>query len=269
MSHDYFEFLINKKIIFDKENRILMLDDHQYSIVLSKPASRLLDMLVSHNKINLLRGELIKSVWEDYGLSSSNASLNNHISELRKAFENLGENKNIIITIPKIGFRIDADIQSITKLSPELIRITAQTHDEHNVQETIAYNKFKVGILQLKSLIMSNINKVITSVIFIFIIAISFVLFFYTKNDDNFTFLSSLKKCDIYSIDDRALSSDSLKTMNEIIKTESIDCSHESFDIFYREDRPENFNLKINFLAACKKNNKLGYEYCNNYKTLN
>ncbi|WP_447872526.1 hypothetical protein [Serratia fonticola] len=32
----------------------------------------------------------MKHVWEDYGFSPSSATLSNHVSELRKAFEALG-----------------------------------------------------------------------------------------------------------------------------------------------------------------------------------
>lgn len=61
------------------------------------------------------RETLIKHVWEDYGFSPSSATLSNHISELRKAFEALGINKDILITVPRVGFKMEAEIHPETK----------------------------------------------------------------------------------------------------------------------------------------------------------
>ncbi|WP_431225008.1 winged helix-turn-helix domain-containing protein [Serratia sp. L9] len=107
-------YIINLTITFDPENRALVLEnDIQQSVELSKPATRLLSELINNNRVNLNRDDILKSVWEDYGFSPSNASLNNHISELRKALTSLGMNKNIIFTVPRVGFRMDAEIHPI------------------------------------------------------------------------------------------------------------------------------------------------------------
>lgn len=86
------KYIINLTIIFDPKGRELVLkNDSQLSLGLSKPATRLLNELVNNSNIDLSRDQLIKRVWEDYGFSPSNATLNNHISELRKAFEFRGQ----------------------------------------------------------------------------------------------------------------------------------------------------------------------------------
>ncbi len=114
------KYIINLTIIFDPDYRLLMLRSNDLlTIKLSKPATRLLTELIKNNKNELTRETLIKHVWEDYGFSPSSATLSNHISELRKAFEALGVNKEILITVPRIGFKMEAEIHPETKPSQE------------------------------------------------------------------------------------------------------------------------------------------------------
>ncbi|MHB7374621.1 winged helix-turn-helix domain-containing protein, partial [Klebsiella pneumoniae] len=98
------------------DSRLLKLrNKDQLTIELSKPATRLLIELIKNNKNEMPRETLIKHVWEDYGFSPSSATLSNHISELRKAFEALGINKDILITVPRVGFKMEAEIHPETK----------------------------------------------------------------------------------------------------------------------------------------------------------
>lgn len=48
-------------------------------------------------------------VWDDYGLQASNSSLNQYISILRRALSAFGC-EELIITVPKMGFRLNPDI---------------------------------------------------------------------------------------------------------------------------------------------------------------
>lgn len=110
------KYIINFTITFDPDSRLLKLrNKDQLTIELSKPATRLLIELIKNNKNEMTRETLIKHVWEDYGFSPSSATLSNHISELRKAFEALGINKDILITVPRVGFKMEAEIHPETK----------------------------------------------------------------------------------------------------------------------------------------------------------
>ena len=114
------KYIINLTLIFDPESRLLMLRNNtQLTVGLSNPATRLLSELIKNNKTELTREILLKHVWEDFGFSPSGATLSNHISELRKAFEALGMSKDILLTVPRIGFKLDAEIHPETKLAKE------------------------------------------------------------------------------------------------------------------------------------------------------
>lgn len=133
------KYIINLTIIFDPKGRELVLkNDSQLSLGLSKPATRLLNELVNNSNIDLSRDQLIKRVWEDYGFSPSNATLNNHISELRKAFESLGANKDIIITLPRLGFRLQAEIYPIVLTASNVNNPVVQTENTPLLKEDAA-----------------------------------------------------------------------------------------------------------------------------------
>ncbi|MGO3397574.1 MAG: winged helix-turn-helix domain-containing protein, partial [Serratia proteamaculans] len=84
------KYIINLNFVFNAQDRLLTLkNDNNISILLSKPATRLLCELITNNNTTLFREDIIKAVWTDYGFTPSTASLSNHISELRKAFESI------------------------------------------------------------------------------------------------------------------------------------------------------------------------------------
>ncbi|CAI2537770.1 DNA-binding transcriptional activator CadC [Serratia proteamaculans] len=108
------KYLINLSIIFDANKKCLSFyDDEKIFIDLTNPAARLLIELIKNNGTEISRDNLLTRVWTDYGFADSNASLNNCISELRKAFSSLGMAKKIILTIPKVGFMMNAEVQAI------------------------------------------------------------------------------------------------------------------------------------------------------------
>lgn len=53
---------------------------------------------------------MIARVWEEFGFTPSGNNLNKAVSELRKSFQSLGEGHELIVTVPRYGFRFDADV---------------------------------------------------------------------------------------------------------------------------------------------------------------
>lgn len=49
-------------------------------------------------------------MWEEFGFTPSGNNLNKAVSELRKSFQSLGEGYELIVTVPRYGFRFDADV---------------------------------------------------------------------------------------------------------------------------------------------------------------
>ncbi|EKT53127.1 winged helix-turn-helix domain-containing protein [Providencia sneebia] len=122
-------YLINNKFVFEINKSLIILKDNTDKFVeLSKPASRLLKEIILLNQQSRIatREELLSKVWEQYGLVSSNNNLSTYISEIRKKLKKIGINPKSIITIPKRGFRFEGEVEEII---PEEIN-TLTTHQE-------------------------------------------------------------------------------------------------------------------------------------------
>ncbi|MCK7268881.1 helix-turn-helix domain-containing protein [Enterobacter cloacae] len=108
------QYIINNMIGYRPADGTLWHVDNDAEILTLSPTSnRLLSVLLTNRNGIISRDELLKKTWDDYGLVSSNNSLNHYISALRKKFESLGMTEEIIKTEPKMGFRIPdtVDIQ--------------------------------------------------------------------------------------------------------------------------------------------------------------
>jgi len=101
------EYLIENSLFYRPDDGVLWLRGNNHStdkVILTATLNRLLLILINHQGITVRREDILKQVWEDYGLDSSNNSLNQYISILRKIFQQFGLGNDIIITRPKEGF---------------------------------------------------------------------------------------------------------------------------------------------------------------------
>ncbi|MHC5791869.1 winged helix-turn-helix domain-containing protein, partial [Streptococcus pyogenes] len=79
------------------------------SILLTPKANQLLLFMVQHPNQTLSREEILTSVWSRDFVSDH--SLTQAVSDLRKALSELGtEYKKLIVTRPKTGYVLEADV---------------------------------------------------------------------------------------------------------------------------------------------------------------
>jgi DNA-binding winged-HTH domains len=103
-------FDIEGFITFDTENASLVNLLTGDSIELSQTSNRLLAELLNHRGDIVSRGEIFQSVFDRFGARASNSNLNQYISTLRKGMSELGIEKDVIITVPRVGFRISDNV---------------------------------------------------------------------------------------------------------------------------------------------------------------
>ncbi|RZF16042.1 winged helix-turn-helix domain-containing protein [Serratia marcescens] len=263
------KYIINLTIIFEPESKLLLLrNNNQLTVGLSNPATRLLNEFIKNNKIELTREDLIKRVWEDYGFSPSSATLSNHISELRKAFETLGVSKNILITVPRIGFKMEAEIHPETKEpgGPDATEKIGNILSSHGPAPILRSDATSLLIktdsdkhpVRGKLLLFLLTLSLITIAITITLIAL--------PQDDKPMLIGVHNQCKIYTLNGDKHGTEQLDSAKKILTTERIDCTKTDFEIYYMEARPTNNVLKVNFIAACTKNDNSSYKNCNNYK---
>lgn len=79
---------------------------------------RILCHLLENQGCIIDREGILKHVWDDYGLVPSSNSLNQHISQIRRTFSELGCECEVIQTIPKKGLLIASDSVTINDSPP-------------------------------------------------------------------------------------------------------------------------------------------------------
>jgi DNA-binding winged helix-turn-helix (wHTH) protein len=263
-------YIINLHLTFDPGTRILALkNDTMLSIELTKPASRLLCELIENNRNTLYRDIIIQNVWVKYGFAPSNANLSNHISELRKAFVNLGLDSDVIITVPKVGFRMEAEIHPVIKKEKIIKEVKIEEKSPVIVDEpTMLIDERTLS--QPESLIEKSRKtvklKIIILVVTLLLASAAGVAFLLLPKSDVIPLVTTIDKCNIYSLTSVKPPTDFIKTVNSRMENEKIDCAQESLDIYYADTRKNNDKMKISFMSVCKNRDSTHYRNCTNYK---
>lgn len=98
---------IAPEIVFDYKNSTISHASTNLSAKISPTSSRLLYTLFMNQGCTVSRKNLFESAYQPYGLIESNNSLNQYISLLRKAINEIGgDGESVILTIPKEGFML-------------------------------------------------------------------------------------------------------------------------------------------------------------------
>lgn len=268
------KYIINLNLVFDPDARVLALkNDINLSVDLSKPATRLLSELIIHNNVTLVREDLIKTVWVDYGFSPSHSSLSNHISELRKAFESLGLNREVIITVPRTGFRMEAEIHPITK-SDEIVKEIATEVKNTSIMDEILHYRDEQDLPQTENRPDTEgkftrcRTRIFWAIGLLSVSVVAGIIFFILSKKDVVKFVATKEKCNIYSLNNLKPPAGFIKNVNNMIETEGIDCTSKAADIYYTDTRLANDLLKVHFMAVCYKNSRSYYQNCTNYKVV-
>ncbi|MGQ8818074.1 winged helix-turn-helix domain-containing protein [Serratia sp. NA_13] len=264
------KYTINLIVVFDPEHRTLALNNNnQTAIELSNPSCRVLNEFIKNSGDNLSRDSLLKNAWEDYGFPPSNASLNNCISDLRKSFVSLGIERPIIITQPRVGYRMEANIHPVPKQEADA-KIKKAEPVATKPEKVVAF-KQKETVCPLP-LVMPE--KLITKTMVIPILALIALLgivgqtLLLWPSATPFKLIGYYKQCDIYSIKKNPVPDSELRA-KKILESEKLDCELVRQDIFYTEEHPDNELFKIAFLAACQKDQTEGdYQHCKVFKII-
>ncbi|RYM54247.1 winged helix-turn-helix domain-containing protein [Serratia proteamaculans] len=263
------KYIINKSIVFNSDELTLFLyENNQVVTQLTKPASRLLLELIQNNKKNVTRDDLLERVWTTYGFTASNAGLNNYISELRKAFALLGLVNGIIVTIPKLGFRFEADIVLAEAMLLPSEPMDSQGDSPNNeTEEKMIEKEGSKKRFHLRSFAK---NKKITVFIVLavgaLLIAILISRYKEHHNYTPYTKVSELGNCEIYVIGHAEIDANHTKKVIDVLNAKKIDCVSSERDVFYSEDRYDSKVQRAELISVCSKNSENHYDNCLNLK---
>ncbi|HCC0888176.1 TPA: winged helix-turn-helix domain-containing protein [Salmonella enterica] len=111
--------IINNIVVFESEkNRLTPLVDYpDRGVTLHAPVSACLLLLLQHNHQPVTQKFLFSEVWEKNGAIVSTNAIYQSIALLRKGLRTTGLMEDIIITLPKVGFKADATIKIVPEQS--------------------------------------------------------------------------------------------------------------------------------------------------------
>ncbi|MEO3992239.1 winged helix-turn-helix domain-containing protein [Pseudocitrobacter cyperus] len=114
------KYLLADTLVYDNEDGSLSLKDEESeeSQILTSTANQIFSLLIVHHGMVVDREKFLQEVWDERGLNGSNNSLNQYISILRKLLDSMVPETTFIITVPKTGFMLNAEI-SVQPLTSE------------------------------------------------------------------------------------------------------------------------------------------------------
>lgn len=249
-------YLVDNKILYNEDTGVIRLfEEVGTSIQLSKPASLLFYELLKGHHTLVSREHLTINVLEEHGYSGSSISLNVAVSEIRKAFRELGQETNLIKTIRGKGFQLDVSV--IPSLRIESTEIACSSE-----YLTKGFNKH---LFSLKYVI----GFIIATTLFIHVMynPLHFSSEVFERKEE-IKRLGVYKNCTLFFIT-TPLFSFSEKTKNMIEKEmekKKIDCSEKQINIFFSF-----FNKVISnnhSLLVCYKASSSHYERCITYRQI-
>lgn len=113
------KYLLADAIVYDNEDGSLTLQSADAeSQTLTCTAQTILNLLIAHHGMVVEREVFLQQVWDDRGLRGSSNSLNQYISILRKMLAGMVPDHLFIVTVPKVGFMLSADISVVPLNAP-------------------------------------------------------------------------------------------------------------------------------------------------------
>lgn len=256
-------YIINDQLRFDEKNGSLgLVDSTETEIALPSPASRLLLVLVTNNDKIMTKEEILTEVWERHGWVASNSNLYHYISIVRKSLSKLGEN-NIIITIPKVGFRFSAE-SVIEEKKENYIQSDYIVHNANDeIVETIMNNKVEKKNISISPTPSNrfSLKTILLGLILLCGILVALYLVYVSREDNKTTLLLNVAQCEVHN-----LSTPNNKTIEIIkknikdkIKKGLLDCSKKS--VVYLSD---SYNYKLTYYCPISSYKKTNPESCFN-----
>ena len=151
------QYTINSTIVFDSGDGTLRHPDTDDVVQLPLPAQRLLQILLESECEILTRDFLFREVWDKYGLTGSNSNLNQYLSLLRRSMLVFGC-ENFVITIPKVGIKLDEQVSIVKTPSQETpLQAVVPVTSEPVSKKTRRMSAFHVLIIGVAALLLMTL----------------------------------------------------------------------------------------------------------------
>ena len=258
---------INARLIYDATDGTLTLPgssepDSQLSIT----ASALLYYFLRHTDV-ISRDEVLKKVWDDNGLTSSNSNLNQYLSMLRKTFRHY-DIENIIVTVsrgmlqlnPELTIAIIDDIaEAPSEPAAEVAPMQESGAPFTRAEETSAPSRHARGTCWY----MAGASLLAIALL---LLAFAFV----GGGESRPITLTQMthSQCELLASDEmlRSVSATAYaRNFDEVRQRLKLECKPGERFVFFYGDRLETNGLGRVFLAHCAMHEDNPFSYCDNY----
>ena len=258
---------INARFIYDATDGTIMLPqsdepDSQLSIT----ASALLNYFLHHTGI-ISRDEVLKKVWDDNGLTSSNSNLNQYLSMLRKTCRHYRID-NIIVTVSRGYLQLNPDvvIQPMDE-SPDAPLEIPDADTELLTSEPLLPEEPapRVQTLHARGMCWYMAGGCLLTIALL-LVAFSLV----GTRESRPIGLTQIthSQCELLASDEmlRSVSADGYgKNFDKVRQRLNVECKPGERFLFFYGDRLETNGLGRVFLAHCAMHEENPFSYCDNY----
>ncbi|WP_052282635.1 winged helix-turn-helix domain-containing protein [Kluyvera genomosp. 1] len=253
---------INARFIYDTTDGTIMLPqsdepDSQLSIT----ASALLNYFL-HNTGIISRDEVLKKVWDDNGLTSSNSNLNQYLSMLRKTCRHYGID-NIIVTVSR-GY---------LQLNPDVVIQALDESPAAPLKPPAAETDLAVSALPVTPPPTPHARGMCWYIAGACLLTIAVLLVAFSlvgtreSRPLNLTQISH-SQCELLASDEmlRSVSASGYATnFDKVRQRLNVECKPGERFLFFYGDRLETNGLGRVFLAHCAMHEDNPFSYCDNY----
>lgn len=257
---------INARLIYDATDGTLMLPgsadaDGQLSIT----ASALLYFFLRNTGI-VSRDDVLKKVWDDNGLTSSNSNLNQYLSMLRKTFRHY-DIDNIIVTVSRGHLQLNPELH-IEQLTPPPEIALAPLSDEPENNEP--QEQTPTAPSRLPSLHGQGMCGYLAGVCLLAIALLLTTLSFFGEKRPQAIGLTPIRhsQCELLASDEMLRSVTEaayVKNADAVRQHLGLTCKPGERLLFFYGDRLETNGLGRVFLAHCAMHEDNPFSYCDNY----
>lgn len=267
-------YVINRTIYFRNTDGALWKEDEDdsSSITLTVTTSRLLTYLLERHGEVASRDDILESVWTDYGLRSSNNSLNKYIADLRKIFSQMELTEDVIVTVPTIGFMFSRGIEVEKEYT-----VVGDKADNQLVYESHHQN---VAIENEGMTKKTNRKRYVLLACLILLVGVTPAILSTTDigvelseigklPQSNVYLLAHIDGCEIYTLQQNLLNTTSVEIniAKKLIKETGLKCL-ETTRFFFQPSEPVIYGYQGRvFFSRCTYNKDKPDEFsaCNNY----
>lgn len=254
-------FNINAKLIYNPADGTLTTQGSDTpDTQLSLTTSALLFFILQHPEI-ITREEILKKIWDNNGLTSSNSNLNQYLSMIRKTFRYYGID-NIILTVSRGNLQLNPEItvdvlennQEEPLFSPQKVKTQPERDkksDRPSIQQYIP-SPYWAGAILLGSSLMITVLTLATEKK-LKPVALMPLVFGQCHLLANKEMLNSIQE-KTYE-----------RNFNAVRQRLKINCLPAHRFAFFYGDKLQTNGLGRVYLAHCKMNEETPFGYCDNY----